>query len=74
MTHRLETLRGYLHHFENSPDFGDGEAVAAIREHLLMRIREVENSIRCPDWVQPPSEVKGMIRELNLTESHVEAA
>lgn len=74
MIHRLETLRAYLHHFENSPDFGDSQSVAAIHKLLVRRIREVENSIRCPDWAQPASKAKGVIQCGNLTESREEAA
>src|ERR1700733_12818626 len=40
-------LRAQLEHFDRSPDFGDAEAVAAIRRHLLLRIREAESSMRC---------------------------
>jgi hypothetical protein len=36
-----------LEHFDCSPDFGEGEAVAAIRRHLLLRIREAEGLLRC---------------------------
>ena len=42
----LETLRAQLHHFDHSPDFGDGKAVAVIRQHLLLRIREAEGRLR----------------------------
>jgi hypothetical protein len=70
----LETLRAYLHHFDQSPDFGDGEAVSAIRILLMTRIREVENSVRCLDRVQPPAEAKGANGCVGLLESDVEAA
>lgn len=43
-TDRLERLRDNLQHFDLSPDFGDGEAVTAIRMHLMARIREAENA------------------------------
>ena len=43
----LFQLRAQLEHFNCSPDFGDAEAVAAIRRHLLLRIREVESSMWC---------------------------
>lgn len=40
-------LQAQLQHFESSPDFGDAEAVAVIRRHLLVRIREAESGLRC---------------------------
>jgi hypothetical protein len=40
----VQTLRAQLQHFDQSPDFGDAEAVAAIRKHLLLRIREAEHA------------------------------
>jgi hypothetical protein len=54
----IRALKAQLHHFDHSPDFGDGEAVQAIRQHLLLRIREVEGAMRCPAWlrVQPKPE------------------
>jgi hypothetical protein len=48
----LGTLRAQLEHFERSPDFGDADAVAVIRQHLLTRIREAEGAMRCRDWSQ----------------------
>lgn len=42
----VEKLRANLQHFENSPDFGDAEAVEAIRRHLKVRIREAEGLAR----------------------------
>ncbi len=42
----LQALRAQLQHFEHSPDFGDAEAVAGIRRHLLLRIREAEGAAR----------------------------
>ena len=42
----LYRLRLQLQNFESSPDFGDGEAVAAIRRHLLVRIREAESLVQ----------------------------
>jgi hypothetical protein len=42
----LSTLRNNLEHFENSPDFGDGETVDFICRHLHMRIREAEGLAR----------------------------
>jgi hypothetical protein len=42
----LTRLRANLQHFENSPDFGDGKAVEAIRRHLKLRIREAEGLAR----------------------------
>jgi len=42
----LERLRANLWHFDNSPDFGDREAVEAIRRHLELRIREAEGRVR----------------------------
>jgi hypothetical protein len=41
----LSTLRAQLQHFDDSPDFGDAEAVAVIRRHLLLRIRETEGAL-----------------------------
>jgi hypothetical protein len=49
LLHRLQTQ---LQHFDRSPDFGDAEAVAAIRRHLLVRIREAESLTRCGIHVQ----------------------
>lgn len=43
----LSKLQAQLQHFDRSPDFGDAEAVAAIRQHLLQRIREAEGLMRC---------------------------
>jgi hypothetical protein len=42
----LFRLRAELQHFEESPDFGDADSVAVIRQHLLLRIREVEGSLQ----------------------------
>ncbi|MGC2613123.1 MAG: hypothetical protein WA354_03760 [Terracidiphilus sp.] len=64
----VRALRAQLHHFDDSPDFGDGEAVAVIRRHLLNRIREAEGAMRRPVWLR--SETEGM-REQVL---HSEAA
>ena len=49
VSHRdlLSKLRAQLEHFDCSPDFGDAETVAAIRRHLMLRIREAESSMRC---------------------------
>ena len=49
---QLATLRASLEHFEQSPDFGDSESVAAIRLHLQLRIREAESALRRPPWVK----------------------
>ena len=43
---RVEKLREHLQHFEESPDFGDAEAVEVIRRHLRLRIREAEGLAR----------------------------
>jgi len=43
----LKILREQLQHFDQSPDFGDAEAVAVIRRHLLLRIREAEYAAKC---------------------------
>jgi hypothetical protein len=43
----VQALRKQLQHFDESPDFGDAEAVAAIRKHLLLRIREAEHAAKC---------------------------
>ena len=43
----LHRLQAQLQHFDRSPDFGDAEAVAAIRLHLLGRIREAESLVQC---------------------------
>ena len=48
----LANLRETLRHFEQSPDFGDAEAVDAIRRHLQVRIREAEGALRCPPWLR----------------------
>jgi hypothetical protein len=42
LTDLLYKLRQQLDHFDRSPDFGDAEAVAAIRGYLVLRIREAE--------------------------------
>ena len=55
--HKLETLRAYLNHFDQSPDFGDSEAVAVIRQHLMTRIREAEGAMQCRDWLQSRARV-----------------
>jgi hypothetical protein len=49
----IRVLRAQLEHFDRSPDFGDGEAVQVIRQHLLTRIREVEGAMRCRAWLEP---------------------
>lgn len=43
---QLISLRTSLLHFEQSPDFGDSESVAAIRLHLELRIRQAEGALR----------------------------
>lgn len=53
---RLKTLRTYLEHFDQSPDFGDREAVEAIRQLLLMRIREEESARQRFDWMEVRAE------------------
>lgn len=57
-TDRLQTLQANLQHFNLSPDFGDGEAVAAIRVYLIVRIREAEDAIRCGQGL----ERRGLVR------------
>ncbi|MGA9585863.1 MAG: hypothetical protein WBQ95_11085 [Terracidiphilus sp.] len=42
----ISALRAQLRHFDESPDFGDGEAVQVIRLHLLDRICEAEVAIK----------------------------
>ena len=42
----IRELRAQLHHFDESPDFGDGAAVRIIRLHLLDRIREAEIAMK----------------------------
>ena len=42
----VRALRAQLHHFDYSPDFGDGEAVAVIRRHLL-NCMFVKRRVRC---------------------------
>ena len=49
---QLATLRAALEHFEQSPDFGDSDAVEVIRQHLKVRIREAEGRLRCAPWLQ----------------------
>lgn len=49
---QLAALRASLEHFEQSPDFGDSDAVEIIRRHLMVRIRETEGALRCPPWVE----------------------
>ena len=43
----LQTLREQLQYFDESPGFGDAEAVAVIRRHLLQRTREAEHAAQC---------------------------
>lgn len=43
---RLQSLKAALQHFDHSPDFGDAEAVEAIRRHLMVRIREAEIAMK----------------------------
>src|SRR5215469_1169979 len=47
---RLQSLLEALDHFDQSPDFGDAEAVAAIRRHLTIRIREAESAMLYADF------------------------
>lgn len=49
---RLEVLNTYLRHFDQSPDFGDSEAVAEIRRLLHDRIRETESAMRCRECLE----------------------
>jgi len=49
---RLLALRASLEHFEQSPDFGDSDSVAAIRRCLELRIRETEDALRRPPWAK----------------------
>ena len=51
-TDLLYRLQAQLRHFDHSPDFGDAESVAAIRRHLLVRIREAEGLVRSHSQVQ----------------------
>ena len=51
-TERLDSLLATLQHFDCSPDFGDSEAVAAIRKHLMVRIREAESVLRCTEQLE----------------------
>ena len=70
--HRLERLRANLHHFDHSPDFGDSETVAAIRLHLMMRIREAESAERY-EW-RRQSPVSVAVERGNQFELCIEAA
>lgn len=45
---QLSVLRASLAHFDETPDFGDSESVAAIRRHLELRIRQAEDALRHP--------------------------
>jgi len=54
----IRALKAQLHHFDHSPDFGDGESVEAIRRHLLLRIREAEGAMRCSIWLRSETETK----------------
>lgn len=72
--HRLETLRAYLHHFDNSPDFGDRETVAAIRKHLMMRIREAESAMRYSERMLSPGQAKSAVRSRDRFQLRAEAA
>jgi hypothetical protein len=55
---RAEELRSQLRHFENSPDFGDADAVAAIRSLLLLRIREAESATRIISSPEPQHQIE----------------
>ena len=55
---RVEELRAQLRHFDSSPDFGDAEAVAAIRRHLLLRIREAESASQSGLWFDPRPQIE----------------
>ena len=54
----LQALHAQLKHFDHSPDFGDADAVAVIRQHLLLRIREVEGALRVRAHVQPDNGIQ----------------
>jgi hypothetical protein len=49
----IRALRTQFEHFDRSPDFGDGEAVRVIRQHLLTRIREAEGATLCRARLEP---------------------
>jgi hypothetical protein len=51
-TDLLYRLQAQLRHFDDSPDFGDAAVVAAIRVHLLIRIREAEGLVRSHSLVR----------------------
>jgi hypothetical protein len=68
-TDRLQSLLATLQHFDHSPDFGDSEAVAAIRRHLMIRIREAESAMWCAD-----SEAKRNIGSTGWLNAGTEAA
>jgi len=72
--HKLETLRAYLHHFDQSPDFGDSEAVAVIRRHLLMRIHEAEGAMQCREWLQTQAQAKNTVPNRGRFQFCAEAA
>jgi hypothetical protein len=73
-TDRLHSLLAALQHFDHSPDFGDSEAVAAIRKHLMVRIREAESALHCPDRVQLQARSTSQILRGELAKAHAEAA
>jgi hypothetical protein len=54
----LQSLHAQLKHFDHSPDFGDADAVAVIRKHLLLRIREAEGALRDGVGVQSDRRVQ----------------
>ena len=68
---RLQSLLATLQHFDSSPDFGDAEAVAVIRKHLMVRIREAESAVRCAEPQREPMRV-ALIG--NRLQAHAEAA
>ncbi|WP_162601819.1 hypothetical protein [Occallatibacter savannae] len=45
---QLAALRASLSHFESTADIGDSASVAAIRNHLELRIRHAESALRFP--------------------------
>lgn len=55
-TDRLQSLRASLQHFDHYSDFGDSEAVEAIRRHLMIRIRDAELAVQYSKLQTPHAE------------------
>lgn len=72
-TERVQTLLANLQHFDHCPDFGDSEAVAVIRKHLMVRIREAESAIQY-SRLQQQAMAKSVVRSCERLPARAEAA